>query len=60
MPGMYLTELGADCCPEEGMLSAIRSFESRMAFSNFITCLSCIHMKKGVSPTKAAKPQKNK
>ena len=37
MPGMYLTELGADCCPEGWVLSAIRSFESRMAFSNFVT-----------------------
>lgn len=42
------------------MLSAIVSFESRMAFSNFITCLSCIQMKNGVSPTKTKNPQKNK
>jgi hypothetical protein len=37
MHGIYLTELGADCCPEGRVLSAIRSFESRMAFSNFVT-----------------------
>jgi hypothetical protein len=60
MPGMYLAELGADCCPEVRELSAIRSLESRMAFSNLMTCLSCIHMKSGVSATKAAKPQANR
>lgn len=53
-----LSDLGL--LPAGVVFSAICSFESRMALSNLITCLSCNHMKNGVSATKAKKNKTNK